>query len=49
MNALSLMIKPIRYGWAVRLSDGRDMARFYGPGARLRATRFIARALGTPA
>jgi hypothetical protein len=49
MKALSLMLKPIRYGWAVRLSDGRDLARFYGPGARWRATRFIARALGAPA
>jgi hypothetical protein len=49
MKALFLMIKPIRYGWAVRLSDGRDLARFYGPGARWRATRYLARALGAPA
>jgi len=49
MKALALMIKPIRYGWAVRLSDGRDLARFYGPGARWRATRYLARALGASA
>ena len=49
MKALSLMLNPIRYGWAVRLSDGRDLARFYGPGARWRATRYLARAIGAPA
>ena len=47
MNALSLMITPIRHGWAVQLSDGRELARFYGPGARWRAMRYLARALGT--
>lgn len=41
------MLAPIRHGWAIRLSDGREVARFYGPGARWRATRFLARALGT--
>lgn len=46
MNALSLMIAPIRYGWAVRLSNGRDLARFYGPWARWRAGRYLARAFG---
>ena len=47
MNALSLMITPIRLGWAVRLSDGRELARFYGPGARRRATRYLTHVLGT--
>jgi hypothetical protein len=46
MKALTLMIKPIRFGWVVRLSDGRDLARFYGPGARWRASRYLARTLG---
>ena len=46
MKTLSLMITPIRYGWAIRLSDGRVLARFYGPGARWRATRYLARAWG---
>jgi hypothetical protein len=47
MNALSFMIAPIRHGWAVLLSDGREVARFYGPGARWRATRWLTRSLGT--
>jgi hypothetical protein len=47
MKALLLMITPIRRGWAVRLSDGRELARFHGPGAQWRATRYLARALGS--
>jgi len=47
MNALTVMITPIRHGWAVRLSDGRELARFHGPGARRRATRYLADAFGT--
>ena len=47
MNALSLMIMPIRHGWAVRLGDGRELARFYGPAARWRATRYLTHALAT--
>jgi hypothetical protein len=47
MYALSLMVTPIRYGWAVRLSDGRELARFYGRGARSRAMRYLAHAFGT--
>jgi hypothetical protein len=43
MNALLLMLKPISHGWAVRLSDGRELARFRGPGSRLRAQRYLAR------
>ena len=39
-----MMITPIRYGWAVQLSDGRELARFLGPGARWRATRYLRRA-----
>ena len=47
-----MMIRPIRHGWAVQLSDGRELARFLGPGARWRALRYITRAaeaLKTPA
>jgi hypothetical protein len=44
MKALLMMIRPIRYGWAVQLSDGRELARFLGPGARWRATRYLHRA-----
>jgi hypothetical protein len=46
MSALTFMMAPIRCGWAIRLSDGREVARFYGPGARWRATRRLARAMG---
>jgi len=38
-----MMIRPIRHGWAVQLSDGRELARFLGPGARWRATRYLQR------
>jgi hypothetical protein len=47
MNALSLTITQIRHRWAIRLSDGRELARFYGPWARRRATRYLAHALDT--
>jgi hypothetical protein len=40
-----MMIRPIHYGWAVQLSDGRELARFLGPGARWRATRYLRRAV----
>jgi hypothetical protein len=52
MNALSMMIRPIRYGWIVQLGDGRELARFLGPGGRWRALLFRERAadaLQTPA
>lgn len=42
-GAVSLMLRPIPYGWSVRLSDGRELARFLGPGARLRAIRYLRR------
>ncbi|MBV8734579.1 MAG: hypothetical protein JO321_07635 [Solirubrobacterales bacterium] len=41
-NALALMLKPILYGWAVVLTDGRELARFRGPGAERRARRYLA-------
>ena len=39
-----MMIRPIRYGWSVQPSDGRELARFVGPGARWRAMRYLRRA-----
>ena len=39
-----MMIRPIRYGWAVQLTDGRELARFLGPGAQWRAMRYLRRA-----
>ena len=44
MKALLMMIRPIRHGWAVQLSDGRELARFLGPGARWRAAHYLQRA-----
>ncbi|MFL5908883.1 MAG: hypothetical protein ACJ75Z_14965 [Solirubrobacterales bacterium] len=35
---------PIQSGWAVMLSDGRELARFTGPDARRRALRYVATA-----
>ena len=46
MNTLSMMIKPIRHGWAVQLTDGRELARFLGPGSMWRAVRYVTRATG---
>jgi hypothetical protein len=46
MKALSIMLKPIHRGWAVQLTDGRELARFLGPGSRWRALRYAARATG---
>ena len=44
MNALRMMIRPIRHGWSVQLTDGRELARFLGPCARWRAVRYLRRA-----
>jgi hypothetical protein len=43
MNALALTIRPIPHGWAVYLTDGRELARFNGPAAKRRALRYLAR------
>jgi hypothetical protein len=40
--ALALILKPIDRGWVVAFTDGRELARFRGPGARWRAMRYIA-------
>ena len=41
MYALTLMIKPIHHGWAVALTDGRELVRFQGPWAKRRALRYL--------
>ncbi len=46
MKTLAITLKPILYGWAVCLTDGRELARFRGPLARERALRFLTAALG---
>lgn len=43
MNALALMVAPTTCGWAVLLSNGTELARFRGIGARRRALRYLAR------
>lgn len=47
MKALALMIRPTQHGWAVQLSDGRELARFHGPAAKWRALRYIAHTIGS--
>jgi len=42
MKALAVVLKRIEWGWAVALTDGRELARFTGLGARWRALRYIA-------
>lgn len=42
MNALAVMLKPITFGWAVTLTDGCELVRFLGLGARRRALSYIA-------
>jgi hypothetical protein len=41
-NTLSLA--PVEDGWAVMLTDGRELARFTGPGALRKAHRYVASA-----
>ena len=41
MNALAVILKEVDHGWVVALTDGRELARFTGPGARRRAIRYI--------
>jgi hypothetical protein len=43
MNAIAVMLKPISRGWAVTLSDGREVVRFTGLGAKRRALRYLER------
>lgn len=45
MNPVALTLKPVLYGWAVCLTDGRELARFRGLGARYRALRYLYSAL----
>jgi hypothetical protein len=44
MPALALMLGPTPDGWAVYLTNGREVRRFRGPWARRKAPRFIRRA-----
>ena len=42
MNALAVKLTPITHGWKIELSDGREVARFTGPGAKRRAFHCLA-------
>jgi hypothetical protein len=42
LNALAIMLKPIHHGWAVTLSNGSELVRFTGLGAKRRALRYLA-------
>lgn len=42
MTALAVMLRPIDRGWAVTLTDGRELIRFTGLLARARALRYLA-------
>ena len=43
MTTLALMLRPMPDGWAVYLTNGRQVARYRGLGARWRALRYLSR------
>jgi hypothetical protein len=43
MKTVAVILKPISHGWAVTLTDGRELARFTGFAARWRALRYATR------
>jgi len=40
-DAVAIILKPILGGWAVCLTDGRELTRFRGPWAQSRAMRYL--------
>jgi hypothetical protein len=44
-RAVAIILRPTPGGWAVCLTDGHQLARFRGPGARIRAQLYLARYL----
>lgn len=40
-DTLAIIMRPLPFGWALCLSDGRELARFRGFGARSRALRHL--------
>ena len=42
MSSLGVLLKPIPGGWVIELTDGREVARFTGLGAKRRALRYLA-------
>jgi hypothetical protein len=47
MIALTVTLKRIHHGWAVALSDGRELVRFHGFCAKRRALQYLATATGS--
>jgi hypothetical protein len=47
MTAVALMLRPTGDGWAVYLTDGRELARYRGLYSRRRAERFLERYVGS--
>ncbi len=45
MNPVAITMRPVRGGWAVCLTDGRELARFRGLAARYRAALYLRAAL----
>jgi hypothetical protein len=43
MRAMAILLKSLDHGWAVTLTDGHELARFIGFGAKRRALRYLAR------
>lgn len=41
MQTLGVVLTKIPLGWIVELTDGRELARFTGLGARRRALRYL--------
>jgi len=42
MNPVAVTLKRTRGGWAIELTNGREIARFTGPSAKRRALRYLA-------
>ena len=42
MTAFAATLKPIDNGWAITLTDGRELARFTGFGAKRRTWAYLA-------
>jgi hypothetical protein len=45
-SAYAIILTPIPGGWAVSLTDGRQLKSFHGPLARCRALRYLAQVTG---
>lgn len=43
MSALALLVRPIANGWAVVLTNGQELVRYRGIGAKRRAIRYLVR------